>query len=172
MYRTLPQTANFLPLITTSLFSNSSISGQLAALGESRLENYVSGVNSSLAHDLEPNEKFWQGPKTCSLGNSYRGKYQGYSAWVLSRLPSMRHILFMDLSTISFVPGNLRTRLLPRFKNHWWEPNSQSSPRKESYNYILPLQITELASLLWLAYTIFLCSLTGESLVNAHIFQE
>ena len=42
--------------------------------------NYASGVNSSLAHDLEPNEKFWQGPKACGLGNSYRGKYQEYSA--------------------------------------------------------------------------------------------
>ena len=47
MYRTLPQIANFLPLITTSLFSNSSISGQLAALGESRLETTFLGSTAA-----------------------------------------------------------------------------------------------------------------------------
>lgn len=47
MYRTLPQIANFLPLITTSLFSNSSISGQLAALGESRLETTLLGSTAA-----------------------------------------------------------------------------------------------------------------------------
>ena len=165
--RTLPQTANFLPLITTSLFSNSSISGQLAALGESRLETTFLG-STAASHMI------WNLMRNSGKDQKLAVLETAIEVNIRSTQPEscLDYHLWGTFCSWTWAEFHLFLAIWTRLKNHWWEPNSQSSPRKESYNHILPLQITELASSLWLAYTMFLCSLTGESLVNAHIVQE